>query len=306
MFLYDVLTYEMKAAYNLPIKTKEIYFDDYFTHCQLIPYVYDHNIFIYDLIKRKELATYSRFAPPLVFSRSNRLFAGHDYSLNILTIREFISGNILLEMPSDKIRYKVFSPDEKYFYTKDMSGEIKRYDIEAKEYIESFKNNSYMNYGIPVVPIPENKYLFENAHREFRIWDIKNNEILLKWNDWIGKSKNCVLSNNYKYVLAAYTDGSVVCYEIDFDFESSVKTQKDIYTLHPNPATSQINLTLSDEYISEPQIDIIDNLGFIHEPEYQINNREITINTSSLSSGVYFLRIRSGGQVETKKFVVVK
>ena len=76
--------------------------------------------------------------------------------------------------------------------------------------------------------------------------------------------------------------------------------------LFPNPASSQITLTLSDEYISEPQIDIIDNLGFIHEPKYQINSNEITINTSSLSPGVYFLRIRSGGQVETKKFVVVR
>ena len=76
--------------------------------------------------------------------------------------------------------------------------------------------------------------------------------------------------------------------------------------IHPNPATSQITISLVEEFISEPQIDIIDNLGFIHEPEYQINNREITINTSSLSSGVYFLRIRSGGQVETKKFVVVR
>ena len=76
--------------------------------------------------------------------------------------------------------------------------------------------------------------------------------------------------------------------------------------LHPNPATSQITLSLGDNFISEPEIDIIDYLGNAIKMDYEINGSEITINTSSLSPGVYFLRIRSGGQVETRKFVVVR
>ena len=87
---------------------------------------------------------------------------------------------------------------------------------------------------------------------------------------------------------------------------SDVNENNNMTNLHPNPATSQITLSLGEEFISEPEIDIIDYLGNAIKPEYEINGSEITINTSTLPPGVYFLRIRSGGQVETKKFVVVR
>jgi photosystem II stability/assembly factor-like uncharacterized protein len=76
--------------------------------------------------------------------------------------------------------------------------------------------------------------------------------------------------------------------------------------LHPNPATSQITLSIGEGFISKPEIDIIDFLGNAIKPQYEINGSEITINTSSLSPGVYFLRIRSGEKVEVRKFVVVR
>ena len=78
-----------------------------------------------------------------------------------------------------------------------------------------------------------------------------------------------------------------------------------IVNLFPNPASTQITLSLGKEFVSEPEIDIIDYLGKMQKVEYQINSSEITINTSSLSPGVYFLRIRSGAKVETRKFVVI-
>ena len=78
------------------------------------------------------------------------------------------------------------------------------------------------------------------------------------------------------------------------------------YNLHPNPATDQITITLADVYTSTPEIDIIDMLGFSIKAEHNISEREITINTSLLDPGVYFLRIRSGGEAETRKFVVVR
>jgi hypothetical protein len=76
--------------------------------------------------------------------------------------------------------------------------------------------------------------------------------------------------------------------------------------LHPNPATSQITLSLGEEFISAPEIDIIDYLGNAFKPVYEINGSEITVNTSSLSPGVFFLRVRSGEMVEVKKFMVVR
>jgi photosystem II stability/assembly factor-like uncharacterized protein len=75
--------------------------------------------------------------------------------------------------------------------------------------------------------------------------------------------------------------------------------------LHPNPATSQITFSPGEGFISEPEIDIIDYLGNAYKLEYEINGSEITINTSLLSPGVYFLRVRSGEKIEVKKFVVL-
>ena len=76
--------------------------------------------------------------------------------------------------------------------------------------------------------------------------------------------------------------------------------------LHPNPATNQISITLDDTYTTTPEIEIIDMLGFSIQVEHNISEREIRINTSILNPGVYFLRIRSGSKVETRKFVVVR
>jgi len=76
--------------------------------------------------------------------------------------------------------------------------------------------------------------------------------------------------------------------------------------IFPNPATSQITLSLNDEFISEPEIEIIDYLGNVLEVDYQISTKEVTVNTSTLTPGIYFLRIRSGEQVAAKKFVVVR
>jgi photosystem II stability/assembly factor-like uncharacterized protein len=82
------------------------------------------------------------------------------------------------------------------------------------------------------------------------------------------------------------------------------------YNLHPNPATSQITLSLGEEFISEPEIDIIDYLGNVirwtPSGKWRTSDKSITINTSSLSPGVYFLRVRSGEKVEVRKFVVVR
>ena len=86
---------------------------------------------------------------------------------------------------------------------------------------------------------------------------------------------------------------------------------QDISTnIFPNPATSQITLSLGEEFISEPEIDIIDYLGNVirctTSGRCRTSDKSITINTSSLSPKVYFLRIRSGATLETRKFVVVR
>jgi photosystem II stability/assembly factor-like uncharacterized protein len=97
------------------------------------------------------------------------------------------------------------------------------------------------------------------------------------------------------------------------DVSTSIFTEKENnindYDIFPNPATSQITLSLSEEFISEPEIDIIDYLGNVIRwtpfGRWSPSEKSITINTSSLSPGVYFLRVRSGEKVEVRKYVVI-
>jgi photosystem II stability/assembly factor-like uncharacterized protein len=90
---------------------------------------------------------------------------------------------------------------------------------------------------------------------------------------------------------------------------SIVEEPLNSFSLHPNPATSHITLSLGEEFISEPDIDIIDYLGNVirwtPSARWSPSDKTITINTSSLSPGGYFLRVRSDEKVEVRKFVVI-
>jgi photosystem II stability/assembly factor-like uncharacterized protein len=106
-----------------------------------------------------------------------------------------------------------------------------------------------------------------------------------------------------------YESGKIFRYKFDLSSIYAREDNKNNYFIHPNPATSQITLSLGEEFISEPEIDIIDYLGNVKRwtpsGRWSPSEKSITINTSSLSPGVYFLRVRSGEKVEVRKFVVI-
>jgi hypothetical protein len=306
LIIHDLLTDEIINEHSLPIKTKEVIFDKTLTRCQLLPYVYENIIMIYDLVSKAEVTTYTNYWSPLSFSENNKYFAGIEFEFGRASVRDFDSNELIFETSSDRVTYISFSYDENYFFVKYMNGKIDMFDLNSKSLKLSLQNDDYFNSGRPIIPIPNNQYLFDNGQTELLLWDLGKGEIIKQWGDWIGKSFSASISNNYKYILAGYSDGSVVCYETNFDFGTSVdNTESDNYnTLHPNPATSQITLSLGEEFISAPEIDIIDYLGNAIIPDYEINGLEMIINTSSLSPGVYFLRVRSGEKLEVRKFVV--
>ena len=97
---------------------------------------------------------------------------------------------------------------------------------------------------------------------------------------------------------------------IDVPADSCIDDQVNQSIIYPNPATSQITLSLGEEFISEIEIDVIDYLGnvmrFPTSARLSPSEKSITINTSPLSPGVYFLRMRSGEKVEVRKFVVYR
>jgi hypothetical protein len=117
-------------------------------------------------------------------------------------------------------------------------------------------------------------------------------------------------NNLWIYILNAFLlfneDGVK---EIEYETISVNEDNINSFDIHPNPATYQITLSLGEEFISSPEIDIIDYLGNVKRcptsGRCRTSDKTITINTSSLSPGVYFLRVRSGEKVDVRKFVVI-
>ncbi|WP_310992384.1 T9SS type A sorting domain-containing protein [Aequorivita marina] len=73
-------------------------------------------------------------------------------------------------------------------------------------------------------------------------------------------------------------------------------------SFYPNPASSTINLDLPKN-MQTGQITVFDILGKqVHSQEFELNNN-ISINTSSWNSGVYFLKVISGESVHTKRII---
>ncbi len=93
--------------------------------------------------------------------------------------------------------------------------------------------------------------------------------------------------------------------QIDFDgkFEYSnlVKVNSDelLIDLNPNPFNDNIVISSANKIVNAEIIDINGKTKIMEI----INNNKATINTSSLSSGVYFVRVNDGVKVITKRII---
>jgi hypothetical protein len=170
------------------------------------------------------------------------------------------------------------------------------------------------------VYIPKNDSTGELLNHQKVSYSYNDNGKIIEQIDFSGNDQDWVYVARYLYT---YDGNNLICYipqeyrdnewrsirkyEYYYKTITNVEENSSKFTIsiYPNPATSQINLSLSEEFISKPEIDIIDYLGNAIKPEFEINGSEITINTSSLSPSVYFLRVISGKKVEVRKFVVV-
>lgn len=78
----------------------------------------------------------------------------------------------------------------------------------------------------------------------------------------------------------------------------------------PNPARDKTALTYTLPEPSDVRIEIYNMLGqrvkTVVEATKQPGTHEVTVNTSTLSSGVYFYRLQAGSQRETRKMTVVQ
>jgi hypothetical protein len=88
---------------------------------------------------------------------------------------------------------------------------------------------------------------------------------------------------------------------IDFTVGTSEPTEEEVeFTLYPNPARDQINITTDNEII---RVDIFNQLGQVVYTQ-TVKNNYFNLNTSQYTDGIYFVRITTDEGVATKKVLI--
>jgi hypothetical protein len=79
-----------------------------------------------------------------------------------------------------------------------------------------------------------------------------------------------------------------------------------IVTVLPNPASGSFYLTLKDSKISSAELSVLtlDGRTVITEQLVAVKDIQRSVNISSLSNGIYFVRVKKGDEIYTSKLVV--
>lgn len=73
------------------------------------------------------------------------------------------------------------------------------------------------------------------------------------------------------------------------------------WNLYPNPAQSQLQLTF--ESYQKPVIEVVDLLGKSFELSTELHTSGATLDISSLTSGIYLIRLQIGDKIDYRKFI---
>ncbi len=85
----------------------------------------------------------------------------------------------------------------------------------------------------------------------------------------------------------------------------SENTIGDAVALYPNPTTNEVYISISDKTFATFDVSVTNNLGQILERKTNIDNASTTsLNVSNYATGIYFITIKAGESIATKKLVV--
>lgn len=115
-------------------------------------------------------------------------------------------------------------------------------------------------------------------------------------------------SVNYEYLdpdFGAYVKYDFSVGQIYTDgIEDDVKYQ--LFNIYPNPAHDQLNIEMHGYHKNKVQIRIFNAAGkLIHQDEINSGSKELNhqIDISTLNEGIYFLKMESGNQQKSRKFI---
>jgi hypothetical protein len=151
---------------------------------------------------------------------------------------------------------------------------------------------------------------------------------LADWSTWGDKTEALTLNGGSNTISYKYDAGDAGNVNIDFIEISSGTTtstsgrmasveseypsedpQEVNVNVYPNPADNFINVTLYAEKDQQAKIQLFDRTGGIRvsqEQKLTKGNNSFSINTSSLSDGLYILHVRSDQKQTLKKVMIVR
>ncbi len=102
-----------------------------------------------------------------------------------------------------------------------------------------------------------------------------------------------------------------VDYDGIFDYSKTVSvvnnsTTKNTSTTLPNPFNNELNIHVTADVTTTAQLEVIDMLGKVHYSGIEnliVGDNKITINTSNLNDGIYFVRTNMNGEISTQKII---
>jgi len=114
-------------------------------------------------------------------------------------------------------------------------------------------------------------------------------------------------------ITETYTNGSILTQGFQQDYENILSiddlTNNQIYTLYPNPFSSEFTLLIKNEVEGVYTLQITDGQGkVILQEEYNLSqsNFPIQMNVSHLAAGIYYLKIQSNSNENFTVFKLLK
>lgn len=178
--------------------------------------------------------------------------------------------------------------------SKDYGVEI--YDFTTKELVQKLEINGYNLTGIEFSP--DDKYIVTSngpGTNSLIVWSLDSGKEVYIYP--YGSHNNIDISNNGKFIISS-TGGYLFLW--NFKNETSIienDKEKYLKTIYPNPATG--NVTIDFNLISSGKtiIEVVDLKGEIIKSIFngflEIGNNKVTINTTDISSGSYFVIVQS-------------
>ena len=145
------------------------------------------------------------------------------------------------------------------------------------------------------------------------LWDVKTGELVRTYTGHNGNVGKICFSPDGKSIASCSYDGTIKIWKIPEDSgvnENKSDNKKLMLNIFPNPATNRLNFSYklnSDLPLSYSVYSILGNC-ILSVPSVlkTAGENEETIETNTLTGGIYYLKLSAGSEVSTAVFSVIR